>query len=97
MVDGGNDKKSKTPSPFEGRDGDRNDENKENMQSNGLIQNGLDEENVFRYSFLEFHRKTSITTMHIVMLAVPIIWCPSLMWCLPLCFYTPAQRESGGI
>ena len=48
MVDGGNDKKSKTPSPFEGRDGDRNDENKENMQSNGLIQNGLDEENVFR-------------------------------------------------
>ena len=62
MVDGGNDKKSKTPSPFEGRDGDRNDENKENMQSNGLIQNGLDEENVFRYSLLEFHRKTSITT-----------------------------------
>jgi hypothetical protein len=45
-----------------GRDGDRNDENKENMQSNGLIQNGLDEENVFRYSLLEFHRKTSITT-----------------------------------
>ncbi|CAC5413715.1 PUM [Mytilus coruscus] len=65
MGDGGQDKKSKTPSPFEGRDGDRSDENKENMQNiqnmqnmqniqniqnNGLMQNGLDEENVFRRS-----------------------------------------------
>ncbi|XP_021374897.1 pumilio homolog 2-like isoform X2 [Mizuhopecten yessoensis] len=35
------DKKSKTPSPFEGHDGD---ENKENIQSNGLLQNGLDDD-----------------------------------------------------
>lgn len=60
MGDVGQDKKSKTPSPFEGRDGDRSDENKENLQNiqnmqnmqniqnNGLMQNGLDEENVFR-------------------------------------------------
>ncbi|VDI11632.1 pumilio RNA-binding family [Mytilus galloprovincialis] len=62
MGDVGQDKKSKTPSPFEGRDGDRSDENKENLQNiqnmqnmqniqnNGLMQNGLDEENVFRRS-----------------------------------------------
>ncbi|XP_060066830.1 pumilio homolog 1-like [Ylistrum balloti] len=36
-------KKSKTPSPFEGHD-DRGDENKENLQSNGLLQNGLDDD-----------------------------------------------------
>ncbi|KAL5014836.1 hypothetical protein ScPMuIL_009106 [Solemya velum] len=43
-VDGANDKKSKTPSPFEGVEGERPDDNKDVIQSNGILQNGLEEE-----------------------------------------------------
>lgn len=44
-------KKSKTPSPFEGGEGDRNDiENKDTLQANGILQNGLDEDDGYRGS-----------------------------------------------
>ena len=39
-------KAGKAPSPFEGEV--KVDENKEQVQSNGIIQNGLEEEKVFR-------------------------------------------------
>lgn len=38
------DKKSKTPSPFEGPDGERGDEQQENLPTNGLLQTGIDED-----------------------------------------------------
>ncbi|XP_062616258.1 pumilio homolog 2-like isoform X1 [Saccostrea cucullata] len=38
------DKKSKTPSPFEGHDGERVDEKQDNLPANGLLQNGIDED-----------------------------------------------------
>ncbi|KAK3087170.1 hypothetical protein FSP39_002529 [Pinctada imbricata] len=43
-MDGHQEKKSKTPSPFEGHDGDRGEDKGENMPTNGLMQNGIDEE-----------------------------------------------------
>ena len=47
-MEGQNDKKSKTPSPFEGHDADRGDDKPEGMPSNGLMQNGIEEE-PYRY------------------------------------------------
>ena len=43
-IDAPGEKKSNTPSPFEGHEGDRVDEKQENLPANGLLQNGLDEE-----------------------------------------------------
>lgn len=43
-MDSQGDKKSNTPSPFEGPDGDRGDEKQENLPPNALLQNGLDED-----------------------------------------------------
>ena len=51
-MEGQNDKKSKTPSPFEGHDTDRGDDKPEGMPSNGLMQNGIEEEPYRYYSIL---------------------------------------------
>ncbi|XP_036368446.1 pumilio homolog 2 isoform X3 [Octopus sinensis] len=47
-MDNSNDKKSKTPSPFEAGDGS-DLEKQDALQTNGILQNGLDEDDGYRY------------------------------------------------